>query len=53
MKKVAIFDLDHCLVEANTSFEFVKYILKQEKRFLKLFFLYFTKLLLHTTEKGI
>jgi len=46
MKKVAIFDLDHCLVEANTSFEFVKYILKQERRFLKLFFLYLTKLLL-------
>jgi phosphoserine phosphatase len=45
MKKVAIFDLDHCLVEANTSFEFVKYILKQEKRVLKLFFLYFIKLL--------
>jgi phosphoserine phosphatase len=33
-------------VEENTTFEFVKYILKREKRFLKLFVLYFTKLLL-------
>jgi phosphoserine phosphatase len=46
MKKVAIFDLDHCLVEVNTSFEFVRYVFKKEKQFFKLFLLYFQKLLI-------
>jgi phosphoserine phosphatase len=45
MKKVVILDLDHCLVETNTSYEFVKYVLKREKQVLKLFLIYFQKLL--------
>ena len=38
-KKIAIFDLDHCLLELNTSFEFVKYILLSEKKYLSLILL--------------